>query len=239
MSKTKIEWCDYTINPVKGLCPMACEYCYARRMYKRFKWNPEIHYDPGWYHEMPSYKNPSRVFIGSTMEIFGDWVKDEWVEDIMMKTDIFPQHTFIFLTKKPENFQKYSPFPDNCWVGVSVVNDMMRESACQGLDGIDAKVKFISFEPLMGDINTKCICGARYYRWLDWLIIGQQTPAKAATIPKVEWIRDIVEAADSAGIPVFLKDNLRKLLPGEEPFYTIYPKDGFMTGHLRQEFPNV
>ncbi len=36
MNHTKIEWCDYTINPVKGLCPMACkdnqdkEYCYAR-----------------------------------------------------------------------------------------------------------------------------------------------------------------------------------------------------------------
>lgn len=30
MQKTKIPWADYTINPVKGLCPMACSYCYAR-----------------------------------------------------------------------------------------------------------------------------------------------------------------------------------------------------------------
>lgn len=48
MNKTKIPWCDYTINPVKGICPMHCkdnlgkEYCYAARpngLYKRFKWN--------------------------------------------------------------------------------------------------------------------------------------------------------------------------------------------------------
>lgn len=42
MSKTKIPWCDFTINPVKGLCPMACPSCYARRRYKRFKWIEEL-----------------------------------------------------------------------------------------------------------------------------------------------------------------------------------------------------
>ncbi len=46
MNKTKIEWCDYTINPVKGLCPMVCSYCYARRMYQRFKRNPEVRFEP-------------------------------------------------------------------------------------------------------------------------------------------------------------------------------------------------
>ena len=35
MNKTKIEWCDYTWNPVTG-CKHECEYCYARRIAKRF-----------------------------------------------------------------------------------------------------------------------------------------------------------------------------------------------------------
>ena len=55
MNKTKIEWTDYTINPVKGLCPMACSYCYARAMYKRFRWNPEIRYDD-WSDNILRYK---------------------------------------------------------------------------------------------------------------------------------------------------------------------------------------
>ncbi len=35
MNKTKIEWADYTWNPVTG-CLHGCEYCYARKIAKRF-----------------------------------------------------------------------------------------------------------------------------------------------------------------------------------------------------------
>lgn len=35
MNKTDIEWADYTWNPLTG-CLHTCEYCYARRMSKRF-----------------------------------------------------------------------------------------------------------------------------------------------------------------------------------------------------------
>ena len=44
INKTKIEWCDYTINPIKGICKNNCWYCYAIRMYKRFGWNPKIRF---------------------------------------------------------------------------------------------------------------------------------------------------------------------------------------------------
>lgn len=43
-SKTKIDWCDSTWNPVTG-CLHGCEYCYARRIAERFRaseiWDPE------------------------------------------------------------------------------------------------------------------------------------------------------------------------------------------------------
>ena len=35
MKKTKIDWCDFTWNPVTG-CLHTCEYCYARRLAQRF-----------------------------------------------------------------------------------------------------------------------------------------------------------------------------------------------------------
>lgn len=40
MNKTKIDWCDSTWNPVTG-CLHGCEYCYARKIAKRFSYDGE------------------------------------------------------------------------------------------------------------------------------------------------------------------------------------------------------
>lgn len=53
-------------------------------------------------------------------------------------------------------------------------------------------------------------------------------------MPKVEWIREIVDAADKAGVPVFLKNNLFDLLDSDGPEVDF----AFgMSDQLRQEFP--
>jgi protein gp37 len=87
---------------------------------------------------------PKRVFVGSTMELFGDWVKDEWMDIILHDAKRLVLHTFIILTKKPENLIKWSPFPDNCWVGVSVTDYWKATDACGWLDNVRATVKFLT-----------------------------------------------------------------------------------------------
>jgi len=64
-----------------------------------------------------------------------------------------PQHTFLFLTKCPQNLLVWSPFPPNCFVGVSVTRNNQLENALKYLKQIEATVKFISFEPLLERIN--------------------------------------------------------------------------------------
>lgn len=56
---------------------------------------------------------------------------------------------------------------------------------------------------------------------------------------KIEWIREIVETADKAGIPVFLKDNLNNLWQGEGELGDDIPSWARDSNHewLRQEFP--
>ncbi len=226
MAKTRIEWCNYSINPVKGLCPVDCKdnqgksYCYARRMYKRFKWDETIRFQPGEFLCLPF--KPSRVFIGSTMELFGDWVKPEWLGLIFDAVKVRPRHTFIFLTKNPIGLIPWSPFPDNCWVGVSVTNQAQYDNAMNYLGSIEAALIFISFEPLLSRVVVDRDAGQR------WYIIGQQTPIKASTEPKVAWIQEILVAAHNAGnIPVFIKNNLHPLLKREWPSWPIlqeYPK---------------
>ncbi len=230
LNKTKIEWTDYTINPVKGLCPMACSYCYARRMYKRFKWNPEITYCDDIFMYGLGGKPGDKYFVGSTIELFGDWVEDWMMELVFDWVKSYPQRTFIFLTKLPENLSKWNPFPDNCWVGTSITHDGIgsKNYGCTGaipsLEDVKAKVKFISFEPLLSPVRFKWYTG-----FVDWVIVGAQTPYNKKTAPQKEWVDEIVDAADEAHIPVFLKENLRPVLKA------VYGDNLPM----RQEFPKV
>jgi len=226
MNKTKIEWCDYTINPVKGLCPMACSYCYARRMYKRFKRNPEIRFDWSVANDLSKITKPSRIFWGSTMELFGDWVKPEWMRLVFEAVKRHPEHQHIFLTKQPLNLAKWSPFPDNCWVGVSTTGFDCRSGFEDIFTTFEAKVKFASIEPLLNYTPLDM-------RWINWLIIGQQTPPSPKTSPRIEWVKEIVQAADKAGVPVFLKNNLNSCSIADYPELL-----NSKTGNLRQEFPN-
>ncbi len=241
MNRSKIEWCDYTINPVKGLCPMACSYCYARRMYKRFKWEPEIRFDIKPMISVGLIDKPSRIFVGSTFELFGDWVSDAWLNTIFRAIEGYTQHTFIFLTKQPQNLIKWSPFPDNCDVGVSVCNQEMFIDATMDLTKVIASVKFISFEPLLEQIDGGECEGERLdalkEAGIDWVIIGQQTPVKKATMPKIGWVEEIVNACDKAHIPVFLKDNLIPMI--DELPDNCFTKNEWGEQNLRQEFPKL
>jgi protein gp37 len=84
---------------------------------------------------------------------------------------------------------------------------------------VSARLRFISFEPLLDDVMEMSPFGRGVVARADWIIIGCQT--KPYNPPRIEWVQALVEAADEAGVPVFEKDNLRPLLGNE----------------LRQEFP--
>ena len=237
MNKTKIEWCQYTINPVKGLCPVACPYCYARRMYRRYKWDEAIRFEQSAFFPTTNIKPGSRVFVGSTIELFGEWVKDEWLNTIFNICSQRSDVTWIFLTKRPDRLLRWSPFPENCWVGVSATNlDMAWDATCY-LDHIRAEVKFISFEPLLSSMHStdnKNDYTRAIIHSLNWLIIGQQTPVSAKTLPRREWIQEIIQAADTANIPVFLKNNLKELLPLRQHYREDHHDKCY---RLRQELP--
>jgi len=219
MQRTRIEWVrnqdgtqGYTINPVKGLCPMACPYCYARAMYKRFKWNPEIRWEPETLIDLSVVPDNSKVFIGSTFELFHDSVIEHmpFILDCIKKA---PWQTSILLTKQPQNLVKFSPFPSNVWLGVSVTSQVQLRPAIWGLTDVQCNKRFLSLEPLLENVFDQ-VLPAEWDDYIDWVIIGSQT--KPYKPPKIEWVKEIVDACDKAHIPVFLKNNLRPLLIPED-----------------------
>ncbi len=163
MNKSKIEWCDYSWGIVRG-CLHACPYCYARRMDKRFgdgSFTPTFH--PERLQEPLKVKKPSRIFVGSMADLFGDW---DWrmsdriarldsetvILEILETTKQCPQHTFIFLTKNPKGMQGFN-FPDNCWCGTSVENQEKANERIPELLKVNCKTLFVSYEPALGPLD--------------------------------------------------------------------------------------
>ena len=158
------------------------------------------------------------IFTCDMSDLFGIGIPTEWTQAVLDTIRSCPQHRFYLLTKQPWNLKRWSPFPDNCWVGVSATNDNMALEAMLILPKIEAKVKFISFEPLHSAITLPVAVslnlGSFHYplEWLDWLIIGAETGNRKEKPPLSEvhkWAKEIIAAADEAGIPLFIKDNLK------------------------------
>lgn len=272
MNHTKIEWVrnpdgmqGYTWNPITG-CLNGCPYCYARklantRLKERYlankNWdtrtpagyegypNLDPFYPRSWFNRRErtlESKKPKGIFVCDMSDLFGIGIPDSWTECVLETIKVCPEHRFYLLTKQPQNLPRWSPFPENCWVGVSVTNegitypDIM-EQACRSLAEIKATIKYISFEPLLSSIyklNLLEIWG------IKWVIIGAQT--KPYKPPKIEWVSEIAEACDKVGIPVFLKNNLKPILAGEINGETVIESHNlwaFKYFKLRQEFPNA
>ncbi len=184
-------------------------------------------------------KKPKGIFVCDMSDLFGIGIPEEWTKHVLNLIRLSPRHRFYLLTKQPQNLTKFSPFPDNCWVGVSATDASMFTMAWAGFKDVQAAVKFISFEPLLSwDMSVPDTEWTLKTAGINWAIIGAQT--KPYKPPELSWVEWIVEAADKAGIPVFLKNSLEPLVESSG-----FQKAGWAAKEwvqckypvLRQEFP--
>jgi protein gp37 len=150
-------------------------------------------------------KKPTTIFVANTGDLFGEWVQDWQIREVIETTKLCPQHIFQFLTKNPSRYPGFI-FPSNCWVGTSITKqeDVPKINY---LKKANARIKFISFEPILGFIDEVDLQG------IDWAIIGAETELNSYT-PKDEksakkWAGPLIEKVKASGIPLFLKPNLR------------------------------
>ena len=219
MNKSKIEWCDYTWNPVTG-CKHGCAYCYAEKISKRFTGNFDPHFHVERLEQPLALKKPSRIFAVSMGDLFGEWVPGEWIEKVFDVCEKAHWHKFMFLTKNPSRYWDFhrGGVPSNVWLGASIGDDPDDTTrvvnsekgifqVSKAHSAIDALFNawawsFVSIEPLRMDITSEVDLAG-----LHWVIVGAQT-GPGAVKPKPEWVQRIIEQCRAAGTPLFLKDNL-------------------------------
>lgn len=164
-TKTKIGWCSHVWNPVTGCNNVspACDNCYADTMSKRLQAIGAPKYKDGFAVRMhpDELKRTAakgskgfKIFVCSMSDLFHHKVTDQFIEQVFDVIRAHPDHVFQLLTKRPERLVNdgIKP-PDNAWMGVTAENQKWANKRIPLLLQIPAKVRFLSVEPILGEID--------------------------------------------------------------------------------------
>lgn len=243
-----IEWTEATWNPTTGCDRVSsgCDNCYALALAKRLKAMGVAKYQvdgdprtsgPGFgVSSHPSaldlpyrWHRPRLVFVNSMSDLFHAKVPISFVREVFAVIADTPQHTYQLLTKRASRLRKLGErldWPPNLWMGVSVENEA-ELGRVDELRRVDATVRFISAEPLLGPLNGLDLEG------IHWLITGGESGPRARPC-NPDWVRDIRDACARAEVPFF-----HKQWGGRHPKAGGRELDGVIHGALPSTFACV
>lgn len=208
---SKIEWTETTWNPVTGCTKISagCKYCYAEVMTRRLKAMGQEKYQAGFdtivTHESSLdapmlWKKPKLVFVNSMSDLFHKEVPLDFIKRVFRVMNHCSQHTFQVLTKRADRLlelhEKLTWTP-NIWMGVSV-EDARVLHRVDALRQTNAKVKFLSCEPLIGPLAYIDLQG------IHQVIVGGESGVKKRPF-NCDWARSIRDQCRKSDVAFFMK----------------------------------
>lgn len=120
------------------------------------------------------WRKPRRIFVTSMGDLFHDLVPDHFIANVFSVIENCPRHIFQILTKRPERMAQwisghkewfdYAAGPgvfeerfSHVWTGTSVENQKAADERIPHLLRTPAAVRFLSCEPLLGEVNLTSI----------------------------------------------------------------------------------
>ncbi|MBK7867921.1 MAG: phage Gp37/Gp68 family protein [Ignavibacteriales bacterium] len=221
--KSLIEWTNDTWNPVTGCDKISsgCKNCYAEKMANRLQLMGQPNYKNGFELtlqpatlEIPlKWKTPRLIFVNSMSDLFHEDVPLDYILKVFRVMNQASWHVFQILTKRHERLLELSdklPWSENIWMGVSVESQTYVKRV-DYLRRTSAVTKFLSIEPLIGEINKINLEG------IDWVIVGGESGPKAREL-KEEWVTKLRDICFEANVPFFFKQwgGTRKHKTGRE-----------------------
>lgn len=218
---TKIEWTDAVWNPMTGCTEISagCDHCYARTVAERrtrsvylrrlpVMDSPEARADPFaprfWEDRLDQplrWKQPMRVFVNSMSDVFHSHFSTEMIGQVFDVMNLANWHQFQLLTKRPERAARLAAsfeWTPNIWIGTSI-EDMRVARRADHLRRItQAHVKFISAEPLLGNLDALDLTD------IDWVIGGGESGPGYRPVD-LSWARGLRDRCKAAGVAFFWK----------------------------------
>lgn len=196
---SNIQWTEGTWNPWHGCKKVSegCKFCYMYRDKERYNQDPtKVLRSKTNFNAPLKWKEPKLIFTCSWSDWFID-ESDEWRSEAWEIIKATPHHTYQILTKRPERIIDHLPadwgegYP-NVWLGVSVENND-QVHRIDALDAIQAKTRFISFEPLLGPLTRGFVSDQ-----IDWIIIGGESGNETGKYQyrpcELSWIEGLISS---------------------------------------------
>jgi protein gp37 len=252
---TKIDWCDETWNPITGCTPISegCQNCYASSIAKRF-WGARKFSDIQCHQEKLRqswhWVKPKKIFVNSMSDLFHQDVPFEFIFQVFMymlpsAANKWVKHTFMILTKRPDRMAEFIkwmttnnelhiewPLP-NVWLGVTCENQRTADERIPILLSIPSEIKFVSIEPMLGEVDLNNIIVPRaedklnhsgYFpscfnalttlyddvhfhqppSSINWVICGGESGPQARPM-HLDWVRSLRDQCIEADVPFFFK----------------------------------
>jgi protein gp37 len=211
MANSSIEWTELTWNPTTGCSKISagCKFCYAEVMTRRLKGMGQDKYKDGFKIVKPhvdslktpyTWKHSKVVFVNSMSDLFHDDISLDYIKQVFHVMNDNPQHVFQVLTKRAERLleiHKELKWTHNIWMGVSVEDDRV-VNRIDFLRKTNAKVKFLSLEPLIGPLKKLNL------KKIDWVIVGGESGHRPRPM-NPDWVLEIHEQCIKSDIAFFFK----------------------------------
>ena len=210
-TESKIEWTEMTWNPTAGCTKISsgCKNCYAEKMACRLKAMGTSGYENGFeltllpnrLEEPLKRKKPTVYFVNSMSDLFHEDIPFSFIDSIFETIQKANWHTFQILTKRAERMAQYFEQkcpPSNAWLGVTVENKKHGLPRIDHLRTIDAKIRFLSMEPLLEDL------GILDLQSIHWVIVGGESGPHARPM-RTDWVESIQDQCEKQKVAFFFK----------------------------------
>jgi len=211
MNKTKIEWTEQTWNPTTGCDKVSagCKNCYAENMAKRLQAMGASGYENGFRLSLMEHrleqptkrKTATTYFVNSMSDMFHENIPFSYIDKIFNTIKKTPQHRYQILTKREKRLKKYfesRKVPKNVWLGVTVENITEGIPRIEKLTEIDAKIRFLSIEPLLEDLGNIDL------KNIHWVIVGGESGNRARKMNE-SWVENIKNQCKKQDVAFFFK----------------------------------